>query len=147
MATIQTHHKQARAESRSYSEPLFSLDHSFPSSSSSICATIFSSCLISDLSFLHLRCFYLSLHPSLFFSAWRNLFQSINQSLTHSSILLVSDMRHSVLLVTCQHRLSRSQPLESQIKSGFLIFLPAAIALRFIGCLPVRLARERGTGY
>lgn len=146
MATIQTHHTQARAKSRSYSEPLFSLDPSFPSSSSSTCATTFSSCLISDLSFPHLRCFHLSLHPSLF-SAWRNLFQSINQSLTHSSILLVSVMRYSVLLVTCQNRLSRSQPLEGQIKSSFLIFLPAAIAIRFIGCLPVTLACERGTGY
>lgn len=124
MATIQTHHTQTRAKSRSYSEPLSSLDPSFPSSSSSICAAIFSSCLISDLAFPHLRCFHLSLHPSLFFLCVKESL-SVDQSVTHSSIPLVSDKRDRDSLVTCQHRLSRSQSLEGQIKSSFLIFLSA----------------------
>lgn len=72
---------------------------------------------------------------------------SVNQSVTHSSIPLVSDRRDSVLLVACRHRLSRSVTLEVHIKSSFLFFLSAAIALSFIGCLLFTLAHERGTGY
>lgn len=144
MATIQTHHTKTRAKSRSYSEPLSSLDPSFLSSSSSIFAAIspLATSLISPFltsgayTFL-LTLAFLSLHEGISFS----------QSITHSFIPLVSDRWDPFLLEACQWWLSRSETLEGQIKSSFLFFLCATIALCFIGCLPLTLACERGTGY
>ncbi len=84
MATIQTHHTQARAESRSYSEPLFSLDHSFhpPHLLSVLLFSPLASFLISP--FLTSGAFTFLFTPAFFFCVKESL--SVNQPVTHSLI-------------------------------------------------------------